>query len=48
MRKDVREHLERLMPGGRYILSTNHSIMNGIPYENFMAMLDALLECGVY
>ena len=48
VREDVREHLEKLMPGGRYILSTNHSIMNGIPFENFMAMLDALLEYGIY
>jgi len=37
-----------LMPGGRYILSTNHSIMNGIPFENFMAMLDTVFEYGVY
>ena len=48
MKKDVKEHLEKLMPGGRYILSTNHSIMNGIPFENFMAMLGALLEYGIY
>ena len=48
VRKDVKEHLDKLMPGGRYILSTNHSVMNGIPFENFMAMLDALFEYGVY
>lgn len=45
---EVKEHLERLMPGGRYILSTNHSVMNDIPLKNYDAMLNALDKYGAY
>jgi len=45
---EVKEHLEKLMVGGRYILSTNHSIMNDIPMRNYDAMLDALYKYGIY
>jgi len=48
VREEVRQHMERLKPGGRYILSTNHSVMDDIPPENFRAMLDAGLEFGAY
>lgn len=48
VREEVREHMERLKPGGRYILSTNHSVMDDIAPENYRAMLDAGLEFGVY
>ncbi len=48
VREEVREHMERLKPGGRYILSTNHSVMDDIPPENYRAMLDAGLEFGRY
>jgi uroporphyrinogen decarboxylase len=46
--KDVREHLERLKPGGRYICSTNHSVMNDIPVDNYKAMIDTIMEYGRY
>lgn len=45
---EVKEHLEKLMVGGRYILSTNHSIMNDIPIKNYDAMLNALYKYGIY
>jgi len=45
---EVKEHLEKLMVGGRYILSTNHSIMNDIPLRNYDAMLNALYKYGIY
>jgi len=48
VRKDVRMHLEKLMQGGRYICSTNHSIMNDVPYENYKAMIETIQEYGVY
>jgi hypothetical protein len=48
VREEVRRHMEKLKPGGRYIMSTNHSVMDDIPPENFRAMLDAGLEFGVY
>jgi uroporphyrinogen decarboxylase len=48
VREEVREHMEKLKPGGRYILSTNHSVMDDLPPENFRAMIDAGLEFGAY
>lgn len=40
VRHGVREVLERLKPGGRYIFGSSHSIAVGTNYDNFMAMLD--------
>jgi uroporphyrinogen decarboxylase len=48
VRKDVGEHIERLKPGGRYICSTSHSVMNDIPLDNYKAMIDTIMECGKY
>ena len=48
VRKDVQMHLEKLMPGGRYICSTNHSIMDDIPFENYKAMVETIHEFGKY
>jgi 5-methyltetrahydrofolate--homocysteine methyltransferase len=46
--KDVREHLEAMMPGGGYICGSSHSIVNYIPHENFIAMLNTIHRYGVY
>jgi len=46
--KDVAEHMEALKPGGRWIAGSSHSIVNYIPHENFIAMIDAIHEYGVY
>ena len=46
--KDVKEHLETLMPGGGYVCGSSHSIVNYIPHENFIAMLNAIHRYGVY
>ena len=52
MKDDLKkQNIERLlttMKGGRYIMSTNHSVMDDIPPENYREMLDAGLEFGVY
>ncbi|MGI6113627.1 MAG: uroporphyrinogen decarboxylase family protein [Mahellales bacterium] len=48
VRQVVRNHLEKLMPGGRYILSTSHSVTDDIPPENYIAMRDTLFEYGRY
>ena len=48
VREEVRVKMEQLKPGGRYILSTNHSVMDDIAPENYRAMVDAGLEFGVY
>ena len=34
--------------GGGYILSTDHSIHDGMPFENVMAYIEAGKKYGVY
>ena len=46
--RDVREHMEVLKPGGRYIAGSSHSITNFVPHENYIAMLNAIHKYGVY
>ncbi|MCP4168211.1 MAG: hypothetical protein GY759_20290 [Chloroflexi bacterium] len=46
--KDVREHMEVLKPGGRYIAGSSHSVTNFVPHENYLAMLNAIHKYGVY
>jgi uroporphyrinogen decarboxylase len=45
---DTKEHLERLMPGGGYIAASSHSIMDHIPIENYLAMVETVHEFGRY
>jgi len=46
--KDVQEHIERLAPGGGYVLGSCTSIIEGIPPENFLAMVEAVHKFGSY
>ena len=46
--KDVLAHMEVLKPGGRWIAGYSHSIVNYIPHENFVAMINAIHRHGVY
>lgn len=46
--RDVREHMEVLKPGGRWVAGSSHSIVNYIPHENFMAMINAFHRYGAY
>ena len=46
--RDVREHMEVLKPGGRWVAGSSHSIVNYIPYENFVAMINAFHKFGIY
>jgi len=48
VRQDVKKHMEVLKPGYGYICSSSHSIVNYIPFENFVAFIDAVHEFGVY
>lgn len=48
VKKDVIEHLKIMMPGGGYILSSSHSIVNYIPWENFATMINTVHEYGIY
>ena len=48
VREDVKKHMEVLKPGNGYICSSSHSIVNYIPYENFIAFINAIHEYGKY
>jgi uroporphyrinogen-III decarboxylase len=44
----VKEHCICLAPGGGYVLGSSTSIMDGIPPENFVAMVNAVHKYGCY
>jgi uroporphyrinogen decarboxylase len=46
--RDVREHMDALKPGGRWIAGSSHSIINDIPHENFVVMINAFHKYGRY
>jgi uroporphyrinogen-III decarboxylase len=46
--RDVQEHMEVLKPGGRWVAASSHSIVNYIPHENFIAMINAFHRYGGY
>ena len=40
--QDVREHLDRLSPGGGYVCASSHNITAQVPMENLLAMRDTV------
>jgi methylmalonyl-CoA mutase cobalamin-binding domain/chain len=46
--KDVKAHMEALKPGGGYVCGSSHSIVNYIPHDNCIAMLNAIHAYGLY
>jgi hypothetical protein len=46
--QDVIAHMEVLKPGGRWIAGSSHSIVNYVPHENFVAMINAFHRHGGY
>jgi uroporphyrinogen decarboxylase len=44
VRQEVQRVLKIMAPGGGYMLSSVHTIMDEVPPENIMAMVDAVLE----
>jgi 5-methyltetrahydrofolate--homocysteine methyltransferase len=46
--QDVKAHMEVLKPGGGYVATSSHSIVNYIPHENFVAMVNAIHRYGGY
>ncbi|MBM3706027.1 MAG: hypothetical protein FJW66_05820, partial [Actinobacteria bacterium] len=44
--KDVKEHMEVLKPGYGYIAASSHSIVNYMPFENFVTMINAIHKYG--
>jgi len=48
VRRETRDRIEALAPGGGYILGTSHNIQADAPVENFRAMLEAHKAYGSY
>jgi len=48
VRQEVRRVIDLLGPGGGYMLSSVHTIMNDVPPENILAMVQAVEEFGRY
>ncbi|MCA9923098.1 MAG: hypothetical protein KC421_12040 [Anaerolineales bacterium] len=48
VRQEVRRVIEALGSGGGYMLASVHTIMNDVPPENVLAMVDAVEEYGRY
>jgi uroporphyrinogen decarboxylase len=48
VRQEVRRVIDLLGPGGGYLLASVHTIMDEVPPENILAMVDAALEFGPY
>ena len=48
VRAEVRRVIGILGPGGGYMVSSVHTVMNDVPAENVLAMVDAVEEYGTY
>ena len=46
--RQVQEYCVKLAPGGGYVLGSSTSIMDGIPQQNFAAMVEAVHKYGRY
>jgi len=45
---EVRERIRVLAPGGGYCVSSSNSVTEYVPFENYMAMRNAVLKYGKY
>jgi len=45
---DVKAHMEVLKPGGGYVASVSHSVVNYIPHGNVIAYINAIHKYGRY
>jgi uroporphyrinogen decarboxylase len=48
VREEVRRVIEIMGPGGGYMIGAVHTVMNDVPPENVLAMVDAVEEFGYY
>ena len=48
MRRQVKEYIEKLAPGGGYVIGPTHSIEKDVPWENVVAFYEAVGEYGRY
>ncbi len=47
VRREVRERIEVVAPGGGYILGPDHLVRGEVPPENIMAMIEEARRWGV-
>lgn len=48
VRAEVRRVIDIMAPGGGYLLAAVHTVMDEVPPENILAMVDAAREFGTY
>ena len=48
VREEVRRVIQALGPGGGCMIGAVHTVMNDVPPENVLAMVDAVEEFGHY
>ncbi len=46
--EDTKEHIDRLAPGGGYVVASSHSITDDVPPENYLAMIETAQTYGRY
>lgn len=46
--QEVREKIEKIAPGGGYIVSSGNSLINGLKPENVKCMTEAIVKYGRY
>ena len=46
--RDVKQHMQILKPGYGYVAASSHSIVDYIPHENFITMINAIHKYGKY
>jgi len=48
VREEVRRVIDIMGPGGGFMVGAVHTVMNDVPPENVLAMVDAVEEFGYY
>ena len=38
--EDTKKHIDKLAPGGGYVVASSHSITDDVPPENYIAMIE--------
>lgn len=46
--EDTKRHIDRLAPGGGYVVGSSHSITDDVPSENYIAMIETAQTYGKY
>ncbi len=46
--RETREHIDRLAYNGGYVCASSHSIVESVKPENYVAMLETIIEYGAY